>query len=194
MFVFIIQSWFRDIYTNIHNIHWIQCWFSSFRAGLEIFMVICYNIHWIQCLFSSFRAGLEIEEDVAEGDTKIITYYKLHAPWTVLAFYAEELNFRAPLQVSIELRCLTSSHANNFISDLPAKACSLLTTCSVQASQYSYKGFCSTLNGRLWDARWQQTYQVNCHCLRSFEHGRITKNNWFYLVSLLLPSIPKVTH
>ncbi|XP_071805563.1 anoctamin-7-like isoform X2 [Asterias amurensis] len=46
------------------------------------------------------RAGLEIEEDVAEGDTKIITYYKLHAPWTVLAFYAEELNFRAPLQLN----------------------------------------------------------------------------------------------
>ena len=48
------------------------------------------------------RAGLEIEEDVVESEKKIITYYKIHAPWNALLFYAEELNFRAPLQVSIE--------------------------------------------------------------------------------------------
>ena len=49
-------------------------------------------------------------------------------------------------------------------------------------------------NGRLWNARWQQTYQVNCHCLCSSEHARITENNVFYLVSLLPPSVPKVPH
>ncbi|XP_022096905.1 anoctamin-7-like isoform X1 [Acanthaster planci] len=45
------------------------------------------------------RYGLEIELDVAESDKKTITYYKLHAPWSVLEFFAEELNFRAPLQI-----------------------------------------------------------------------------------------------
>ena len=32
-------------------------------------------------------------------------------------------------------------------------------------------------NGRLWDARWQQTYKVNFHCLRSSERAHITENN-----------------
>ena len=49
-------------------------------------------------------------------------------------------------------------------------------------------------NGRLWDARWQQTYQVSVHCLRSSEHAHMTENNGFYLVSLLPPSVPKVSH
>ena len=40
------------------------------------------------------------------------------------------------------------------------------------------------------NARWQQTYQVNFHCCLSSEH--ITKNNGFYLVSLLPLSVPKV--
>ena len=48
------------------------------------------------------RAGLEIEEDIVESEKKIITYYKLHAPWNALIFYAEELNFRAPLQVNVK--------------------------------------------------------------------------------------------
>ena len=52
----------------------------------------------------------------------------------------------------------------------------------------------SELNGRIWNARWQQTYQVNFHCLRSSEHAHITENSGFYLVSLLPPSIPKVSH
>ena len=44
--------------------------------------------------------------------------------------------------------------------------------------------------GGLWNARWQQTYQVNFH-LRSSYHAHITENNGFYLVSLLPPSVPK---
>ena len=46
----------------------------------------------------------------------------------------------------------------------------------------------------IWNARWQQTYQVNFHCLRSSEHAHITENNGFYLVSLLPLSITKVSH
>ena len=49
-------------------------------------------------------------------------------------------------------------------------------------------------NPRLWDARWQQSYQVNFHCLRSSEYAHITWNNGFYLVSLLPPNVPKVSH
>ena len=37
-------------------------------------------------------------------------------------------------------------------------------------------------NGRLWNSRWQQTYQVNVHWLHSSEHTHITENNGFYLV------------
>ncbi len=34
-------------------------------------------------------------------------------------------------------------------------------------------------NGRLWSARWQQTHQVNFHCLHSSEHAHITENKEF---------------
>ena len=57
----------------------------------------------------------------------------------------------------------------------------------LKASRWHY-------NGRLWNARWQQTYQVNFHCLRSSEPVHITENNGFYLVSLLPPSVPKVPY
>ena len=30
-------------------------------------------------------------------------------------------------------------------------------------------------NGRLWNARWQQTYLVNFHCLRSSKHGTLSR-------------------
>ena len=38
--------------------------------------------------------------------------------------------------------------------------------------------------------KWQQTYQVNFHCLRSSERAHMTENNGFYLVSLLPPGVP----
>ncbi len=34
-------------------------------------------------------------------------------------------------------------------------------------------------NARLWNARWQQTYQVNFHWCRSSEHAHFTENNGF---------------
>ena len=54
--------------------------------------------------------------------------------------------------------------------------------------------FYQGLIGRLWDGKWQQTYQVNFHCLRSSERAHMTENNGLYLVSLLPPSVPKVSH
>ena len=50
------------------------------------------------------------------------------------------------------------------------------------------------INGRLSNPRWQQTYRVSFHCLRSSEHAHITENNGFYLVKLLPPSVLKVSH
>ena len=49
-------------------------------------------------------------------------------------------------------------------------------------------GDIETLSGR------RQTYQLTFHCLQCSECARITKNNGFYLVSLLPPSVPKVLH
>ncbi len=46
-------------------------------------------------------------------------------------------------------------------------------------------------NGRLWNPRWQQTYQVNVHCLRKYEHANISREQGIYLVSLLPPGVPK---
>nr|XP_006812039.1 PREDICTED: uncharacterized protein LOC102802078 [Saccoglossus kowalevskii] len=46
------------------------------------------------------KIGLDLEEDIIEGDKKTIFYVKLHAPWDLCCFFAEELNFRAPLQES----------------------------------------------------------------------------------------------
>ena len=46
------------------------------------------------------RVGVQIEEDVVEREKKVVTYHKLHAPWSTLTFYAEELGLKAPLQVT----------------------------------------------------------------------------------------------
>lgn len=44
------------------------------------------------------KAGLEMEEESIQSDKKMINFVKLHAPWDVCCFYAEDLCMRAPLQ------------------------------------------------------------------------------------------------
>ncbi|XP_049779598.1 anoctamin-7-like isoform X7 [Schistocerca gregaria] len=46
------------------------------------------------------RSGLHMEEELVETQTsrKTLCFIKLHATWSVLCHYAEELNMRAPLQ------------------------------------------------------------------------------------------------
>ncbi|XP_071839920.1 anoctamin-7-like isoform X1 [Apostichopus japonicus] len=44
------------------------------------------------------EAGLVVEEDAVETEKKVIVYYKLHAPWQCMVFFAEELGLKAPLQ------------------------------------------------------------------------------------------------
>lgn len=44
------------------------------------------------------KAGLQLEEEHVEGNKVMVTYIKLHAPWDILCFYAEDLSMRAPLQ------------------------------------------------------------------------------------------------
>jgi Dimerisation domain of Ca+-activated chloride-channel, anoctamin len=41
-----------------------------------------------------------LQEVVEASGRKVLCFIKLHAPWPVLCHYAEELNMRAPLQVS----------------------------------------------------------------------------------------------
>ncbi|KAG8325309.1 hypothetical protein J6590_070612 [Homalodisca vitripennis] len=58
--------------------------------------------NWRQRFMSNLRkAGLDMEEEVVEAQNRKLVYFiKLHATWPVLCHYAEELNMRAPLQVS----------------------------------------------------------------------------------------------
>ena len=42
-------------------------------------------------------------QEHVEGNKKMITYIKLHAPWDLLCFYAEDLSMRAALQVRDDL-------------------------------------------------------------------------------------------
>lgn len=44
------------------------------------------------------KNGLELEEERIQSQKKITFFIKIHAPWDVLCFYAEDLCFRAPLQ------------------------------------------------------------------------------------------------
>lgn len=54
---------------------------------------------WRQKFMSNLRrAGLDMEEEVVDGDRKIVHFIKLSAPWQVLVCYAEILCMRAPLQ------------------------------------------------------------------------------------------------
>ncbi|XP_023213768.1 anoctamin-7-like isoform X2 [Centruroides sculpturatus] len=54
---------------------------------------------WRQKFMSNLRkAGLDMEEEVVDGDRKIVHFIKLSAPWQVLVYYAEILCMRAPLQ------------------------------------------------------------------------------------------------
>ncbi|XP_072036734.1 LOW QUALITY PROTEIN: anoctamin-7-like [Amphiura filiformis] len=92
-------------------------------------------------LYNIQRAGLEIEEDVVESEKKIITYYKLHTPWNALMFYAEELNFRAPLQAhpnpssNWSEKALTKLKAPNIMKiDVPNKPLDFMT-CTFKRSK-----------------------------------------------------------
>ena len=60
------------------------------------------------CLFSAGVCGREEQDgllsvyflqECVEGKNKMVYYIKLHAPWDVCCFYAEDLSMRAPLQV-----------------------------------------------------------------------------------------------
>ncbi|CAI9741493.1 anoctamin-7 isoform X1 [Octopus vulgaris] len=44
------------------------------------------------------KTGLHLEEEIIKIEKKDIHHIKIHAPWEVLCYYAEDLSFRAPLQ------------------------------------------------------------------------------------------------
>ncbi|XP_048580920.1 anoctamin-7 isoform X2 [Nematostella vectensis] len=45
------------------------------------------------------KSQLEFEEEITQDQTIKLHFVKVHVPWEVLLFYAEELNFRAPLEL-----------------------------------------------------------------------------------------------
>ncbi|KAJ8319968.1 hypothetical protein KUTeg_001555 [Tegillarca granosa] len=54
---------------------------------------------WRQKFLKNIRKiGLQMEEESVQNQKKMITFMKLHAPWDVLVYYAEDLCLRAPLQ------------------------------------------------------------------------------------------------
>lgn len=57
-----------------------------------------FNAYRKKFITNLIKAGLEKEEEVVEKENNL-HYIKLHAPWDVLCYYAEDLSFRAPLQV-----------------------------------------------------------------------------------------------
>ncbi|XP_052832861.1 anoctamin-7 [Octopus bimaculoides] len=44
------------------------------------------------------KTGLLLEEEIIKSEKKDMHHIKIHAPWEVLCYYAEDLSFRAPLQ------------------------------------------------------------------------------------------------
>lgn len=55
-------------------------------------------------------------QEVLERSKTILRFIKLHAPWELLCRYAEELNLRAPIQVSFSLwmKLYTLFHNTSF--------------------------------------------------------------------------------
>ena len=61
-------------------------------------------------------------QEAVEGSKKMIYYIKLHAPWDVLCFYAEDLAMTAPLQAhpnpssNWSGKCLGTLHIPNLMA------------------------------------------------------------------------------
>ena len=56
----------------------------------------------VMAVRQKFKRHLFEFQDVIEQSKNTIHFIRLHAPWPLLCRYAEELNLRAPIQVSPE--------------------------------------------------------------------------------------------
>ena len=41
------------------------------------------------------------QQDVRESERGLVYFIKLHVPWSLMIKYAEDLNFRVPIRVSV---------------------------------------------------------------------------------------------
>ena len=164
----------------------------STAQTIDYFRLLCAGVAWrITCnRIWSFR-----KLNTAESWNRH-AWVSRHVPQKFSAGWISKLpaaNRRGPINRLSEIRkCFWTVRWVGLLYCVSSLGCThfLLNTHSLQHT------FVHQLEpyGRLWNARWQQTYQVKFHCLRSSERAHITENNGFYLVSLLPPSVPKVSH
>lgn len=90
------------------------CFFRDGKRGIDFILVYEEELEskssnselvkiskWRQKFIKNLRKiGLEMEEESVQTQKKITTFIKLHTPWDVCCFYAEDLCMRAPLQVA----------------------------------------------------------------------------------------------
>ncbi|KAL9970223.1 hypothetical protein ACROYT_G022561 [Oculina patagonica] len=87
------------------------------------------------------KSQLEFEEEVTQDKKVKLHFIKCHAPWEVLLFYAEELNFRAPLElrtskkVNWSERILEQLHLPNIFKDDVPGTPNDYFTCTFQANK-----------------------------------------------------------
>ena len=88
------------------------CFFRDGKRGIDFILVYEEELEskssnselvkiskWRQKFIKNLRKiGLEMEEESVQTQKKITTFIKLHTPWDVCCFYAEDLCMRAPLQ------------------------------------------------------------------------------------------------
>uniref|UniRef100_A0A8C1H033 Anoctamin n=1 Tax=Cyprinus carpio carpio TaxID=630221 RepID=A0A8C1H033_CYPCA len=86
-------------------------------------------------------AGLLMEKEESSSVKKTVHYLKLHAPWDVLVYYAEELCLRAPLQVqphpdyNTSARVLQKLWVPNIMKDLVPNCPVDYYTCAFRKSK-----------------------------------------------------------
>lgn len=91
--------------------------------------------------------GLDIEEEVSNVDKKELHFIKLHCPWSVIAHFAEDLSFKAPLQahqrptVNWSDRILTTLNVPNVMKEeVPYKPLDFNTATFKLSKLSSYLG------------------------------------------------------
>ncbi|XP_028393643.1 anoctamin-7-like isoform X1 [Dendronephthya gigantea] len=87
------------------------------------------------------KSQIEFEEDVTQDRKTKVHFIKLHVPWEVLLFYAEELSFRAPLEVRDSKkinwsdRMMQKFHLPNIFKDEVPNQPDDYFTCEFQAAK-----------------------------------------------------------
>ncbi|EDO49855.1 predicted protein, partial [Nematostella vectensis] len=87
------------------------------------------------------KSQLEFEEEITQDKKVKLHFIKIHVPWEVLLFYAEELSFRAPLEVGLNTkvnwseRMLEKFHMPNIFKEEVPNPPPDFFTCTFQANK-----------------------------------------------------------